>query len=132
MLNLDPSKLFVIAVLAIVLLGPEKLPGAARQIGLVWRALTRWRERVEAEVRSTLPDLPSTQDISQMIRSPGALLNRLASETTSDGVTDARVDANTVAHDLPVSQSAASAAQGPVAPSGPPSQLADAASPRQS
>jgi sec-independent protein translocase protein TatB len=130
-LNLDPSKLFVIAVLAIVLLGPEKLPGAARQIGLVWRALTRWRERVEAEVRSTLPDLPSTQDISQMIRSPGTLLNRLASETTSDGVTEARDDATTAAHDLSASQSAASPAPGPVAESAPPSQLADTASARQ-
>lgn len=131
MLNLDPSKLLVIAVLAIVLLGPEKLPGAARQIGMVWRALTRWRERVEAEVRSTLPDLPSTQDLSQMIRSPGALLNRLASETTSDGVIDGQDNAITVAHERTGGQSAASSARGPIAGSAPPSQLADAASARR-
>lgn len=78
MFNLDPGKLLVIALLAVVLLGPEKLPDAARQIGLVWRAVTRWRERMEAEVRSTLPDLPTTPDLTQMLRSPSTLLNHWA------------------------------------------------------
>lgn len=132
MLNLDPSKLLVIALLAIVLLGPEKLPGAARQIGQVWRSLTQWRERVEAEVRSTLPDLPSTQDLSQMIRSPGALLNRLAFETTSDDVIDAKDDATTMPDDLPGAQSVDSLARDPVTGSASPSHLADAASAGQS
>lgn len=59
--GLDPAKLIVILVLAMVLLGPERLPKAARQIGAVWHDVTRFRERVEEEVRrevrNALPDV---------------------------------------------------------------------------
>ena len=55
--GLDPAKLLVILVLALVLLGPERLPRAARQIGAFWREVTKWRERVEDEVRSAMPDV---------------------------------------------------------------------------
>ena len=37
MLNLDPAKLLVIAVVAIILLGPDRLPNLARQVGGAWR-----------------------------------------------------------------------------------------------
>ena len=32
MLNLDPAKLLIIAVVAVILLGPDKLPQVARQV----------------------------------------------------------------------------------------------------
>lgn len=88
MLNLDPSKMVVIAILAVVLLGPEKLPSAARHLGLAWRALSRWRERVEVEVRSTIPNLPATEDLNQMLRNPVTLLNRLAPAEEPVGLED--------------------------------------------
>ena len=34
MLNLDPAKLLIIAVVAVILLGPDKLPQVARQAGV--------------------------------------------------------------------------------------------------
>lgn len=55
--GLDPAKLLVILVLALVLLGPERLPKAARQIGSFWRDVNRYRERLEQEVRDALPDI---------------------------------------------------------------------------
>jgi hypothetical protein len=55
--GLDPAKLLVILVLALVVLGPERLPKAARQVGALWRDFTLWRERLEQEVRSAVPDL---------------------------------------------------------------------------
>ncbi len=55
--GLDPAKLLVILVLALILLGPERLPRAARQIGAFWHDLTRLRERLEREVRDAVPDL---------------------------------------------------------------------------
>ncbi len=55
--GLDPSKLLVILVLALVILGPERLPKAARQIGAFWRDFNLFRERLEQEVRSALPDV---------------------------------------------------------------------------
>jgi mttA/Hcf106 family len=67
-LNLDPAKLLVILVLALIVLGPERLPKAARQLGSAWRTLTNLREQVTEEVRRAIPDV----DIPH-IPGPGAV-----------------------------------------------------------
>jgi Sec-independent protein translocase protein TatA len=85
MLNLDPSKLLVIGMVVIIVLGPERLPHVARQIGGAWRSFSEFRQRMESEVRSSLPDLPSTTELASYARSPSALLNRLASTPVDDG-----------------------------------------------
>lgn len=97
MLNLDPAKLLIISVVAVVLLGPEKLPQVARQMGAAWRTFNEFRHRVETDVRSAVPDLPSTHDISRLARSPTALLNHLSNmaaddEDTSTGTTATDAD----------------------------------------
>ena len=79
MLNLDPAKLLIIAVVAVILLGPDKLPQVARQAGAAWRSFNDFRQRMEDEVRSSIPDLPSTNDIARLARSPTALLDHLSS-----------------------------------------------------
>ena len=78
MFNLDPAKLIVIAVVAIILLGPDKLPQFARQVGGAWRTFNDFRHRMESEVRSTMPDLPPTSEIARLARSPSALLTHLS------------------------------------------------------
>jgi sec-independent protein translocase protein TatB len=55
--GLDPVKILIILMLAVIVLGPERLPKAARQLGAAWRELTKLRERLESEVRSAMPDL---------------------------------------------------------------------------
>lgn len=55
--GLDPEKLLVILLVGIVVVGPERLPRVARQIGAFWHDLARMRERLESEVREALPDL---------------------------------------------------------------------------
>jgi sec-independent protein translocase protein TatB len=82
MFNLDPGKLLIIAVIAVILLGPDKLPQVARQIGGAWRSFNEFRHRMETEVRGSIPDLPSSNDIARLARSPSALLNHLS---TMDG-----------------------------------------------
>jgi sec-independent protein translocase protein TatB len=82
MFNLDPAKLLIIAVVAVILLGPDKLPQVARQVGGAWRSFNEFRHRMETEVRGSIPDLPSTTDIARLARSPSALLNHLS---TMDG-----------------------------------------------
>jgi sec-independent protein translocase protein TatB len=78
MFNLDPAKLLIIAVVAVILLGPDKLPQVARQVGGAWRSFNEFRHRMETEVRGSIPDLPSTTDIARLARSPSALLNHLS------------------------------------------------------
>ena len=77
MFNLDPGKLLVIAVVAVLLLGPDRLPQVARQAGGAWKSFNDFRQRMEAELRSNIPDLPSTSDIARMTRSPTALFDHL-------------------------------------------------------
>jgi len=87
MLNLDPGKLLVIAVVAVIVLGPDKLPHFARQVGGAWRSFNDFRQRMESEVRSNIPDLPSTSEIARIARNPNALLNHLGNMSSSSGGT---------------------------------------------
>ncbi len=84
MFNLDPGKLIVIAVVAIILLGPDKLPQFARQVGGAWRTFNDFRHRMESEVRSSMPDLPPTSEIARLARSPSALLTHLSNLPSED------------------------------------------------
>src|SRR3974390_719894 len=78
MLSLSPAKILVILVVALLVLGPDKLPGMARQIGALWHDLRNLRGRLETEVRGAFPDLPSPQQVAQAVRSPLAYLDGLA------------------------------------------------------
>ena len=88
MFNLDPGKLIVIAVVAIILLGPDKLPQFARQVGGAWRTFNDFRRRMESEVRSTMPDLPPSSEIARLARSPAALLTHLSNMAPEEEAAD--------------------------------------------
>jgi sec-independent protein translocase protein TatB len=85
MLNLDPGKLLVIAVVAVILLGPDRLPHVARQVGGYWRTFNEYRHRMESQVRDSMPDLPSSVEIARLARSPLALLDHLSAMGTDSG-----------------------------------------------
>jgi sec-independent protein translocase protein TatB len=90
---LSPAKLLVILVVALVVLGPDKLPKVARQIGGLWGDFRKFRERLETEVRGTFPDLPSTDTIAQAVRSPLSFLDTLAdSHMAENGTTSGTVN----------------------------------------
>ena len=80
MLSLSPAKILVVLVIMLIVLGPDKLPGMARQIGATWHDFRTWRSKLETEVRGTFPDLPPTQEVARVVRSPLAFLDRLAAE----------------------------------------------------
>lgn len=64
MLNLDPAKLLVILVIALIVVGPERLPRLARQLGGMLREFSRARERMISELKEQVPDLPPLPDLS--------------------------------------------------------------------
>ncbi len=80
MLLLSPPKVLMILVIALIVLGPDKLPSAARRIGALWSDVKRWRAQFETDVRASFPDLPSTTEIARAVRSPLSMLDRLAEE----------------------------------------------------
>jgi sec-independent protein translocase protein TatB len=124
-LNLDPSKLLIIAVVAVILLGPDKLPQVARQVGSAWRSFGEFRHRMESEVRSSIPDLPSSADIARLARSPSALLNHLSNmapdgdDGAVDGTGGGAVEGDPTSADPPGDeQSVPPPAGGPDTPTG--------------
>ena len=100
MFNLDPAKLLIIAVVAVILLGPDKLPQFARQVGGAWKSLNEFRHRMEADVRGHMPDLPSSAEIAHLARSPTALLNRLSNMGEGDGANGSAAGAATNGTDV--------------------------------
>ena len=81
---LSPAKLLVILVVALVVLGPDKLPRVAKQIGGLWGDFRLFRQKLESEVRGNFPDLPSSQAITQAVRSPLSFLDNLAEASNTD------------------------------------------------
>jgi len=108
-LNLDPAKLLVIAVVAVILLGPDKLPQVARQVGAAWRSFNEFRHKMESEVRSSIPDLPTSAEIARLARSPSALLNHLSS-MSPDGEAAAPAAGSTAPAPAPAAGSTAQTA----------------------
>ena len=90
---LSPAKLLVVLLVAIVVLGPDKLPKVARQVGSLWGDFRRLRQRLETDVRGNFPDLPSTDKITQAVRSPISFLDSLADTHAADNEA-ARPDAD--------------------------------------
>lgn len=86
----------IIVAVILVVLGPDKLPQAARQIGNGWRSLKQFQQKVETEVRDAIPSLPSSGELARVVRSPVNLLNELANraeQATSPGdVVDAPLE----------------------------------------
>jgi sec-independent protein translocase protein TatB len=127
MFNLDPGKLLILAVVAVILLGPDRLPQVARQAGAAWKTFNDFRHRMEAEVRNQVPDLPSSAEIAGMVRSPTALLNKLSTLGDSDaktpppGTAAATNGANTTIPDgAPIDPSALTNGSATPAPARPP------------
>jgi sec-independent protein translocase protein TatB len=92
---LSPAKLLVILVVALVVLGPDKLPKMAKQIGGLWGDFRKFREKLETDVRGNFPDLPSTETITRAVRSPISFLDTLAdTHSAENGTTSGTVDAS--------------------------------------
>ena len=58
MFNISATELLVIAIVALLILGPDKLPDAMRKLGRATRELRRITSGFEAELRDALSDEP--------------------------------------------------------------------------
>ncbi|MBV9660219.1 MAG: twin-arginine translocase TatA/TatE family subunit [Acidimicrobiales bacterium] len=81
MLDLSPEKILVLGILALVVLGPERLPGAARSLGRIMGQLKNMSSSFQSEVREALHQpgeavgaalgdlqLPTSGDIRRSVR----------------------------------------------------------------
>jgi len=55
MFGIDFSELMVILVVALIVIGPERLPKVARTIGLLWGRAQRYVNSVKADIAREMP-----------------------------------------------------------------------------
>jgi len=52
--SLGPAEILVILIVALIVLGPERLPKAAKQLGKAVGEVRRWSSNVQEDLRSAL------------------------------------------------------------------------------
>jgi Tat protein translocase TatB subunit len=65
MFNLGPMELLVIVVLALVVLGPQRLPDAMRRVGQGVSEARRWSAQLTNEVQSAFVPEPAARATSE-------------------------------------------------------------------
>ncbi|MFZ8968411.1 MAG: Sec-independent protein translocase protein TatB [Ilumatobacteraceae bacterium] len=89
MFNLQGGELIIIAVLALVVLGPERLPDAMRRLGRALGQLRRMGNEVTEEFRSAVAE--PMDDLRSAVVDPARDLHDVArgtAESVRDGMTD--------------------------------------------
>ncbi len=57
--NLGPAEIIAILVVALIVLGPKRLPEAGRQVGRALAEVRRWSQGLQAEVRNAIETEPA-------------------------------------------------------------------------
>jgi len=118
MFDIGFSEIAVIAVVALVVLGPEKLPKTARTLGHLFGRLQRYVNEVKADIRREI-DLEELRKLQQNVQSAAKdIETSLASATASmeKGVRSVESDLNATAGGTAASASPASAGTEAAAP----------------
>jgi sec-independent protein translocase protein TatB len=67
--NLSGSELIVLLLVALIILGPERLPEAVRSFGRVYGQIRRMGEGFQAEMRSVLDEpIREVRDTAELAR----------------------------------------------------------------
>lgn len=80
MFNLSGSEVVVLLLLALIILGPERLPEAIRTFGRVYGQVRRMGEGFQAEMRQAL------EDPMRELRDTAELARRVVTEVPDDPV----------------------------------------------
>jgi sec-independent protein translocase protein TatB len=84
-LDLNFPKLLVLGVIALIVFGPERLPGMAAQAGRALRELRKWLDGAKSELQENLGPEFSQLDLAEL--SPKRFVRKhLIDEITGDGV----------------------------------------------
>ena len=84
MFGVDFSELMVIMVVALIVIGPERLPKVARTAGLLWGRAQRYINGIKADINNIKDDIThgmSIEEIKQMQQKMNQEVLRLEQET---------------------------------------------------
>ena len=126
MFDIGFSEILVIAVVALIVIGPERLPKVARTLGHLFGRMQRYVNDVKSDIsrEMQLEELRALQTSMQDAA-------RSIEQTVSKEVSAAESDLNQIA-DMPAAESTAPAASANDAPSPQPAQESTAADPTSS
>ncbi|KAA0236510.1 MAG: Sec-independent protein translocase protein TatB [Acidimicrobiales bacterium] len=84
--NLGMWEIIVIAVVALIVLGPHKLPEAARQIGRFMSEFRKVSQNLQSDFRDAIEDplLKPAQDLAELAREPAQHLKNLATDAIAE------------------------------------------------
>jgi sec-independent protein translocase protein TatB len=83
MFGVDFTEILVIMVVALVVLGPERLPKAARAMGEWWGRAQRYINRIKADVNSSM-ELQELRELERKIKSEADALERSVQQASND------------------------------------------------
>jgi len=88
--NITGSEVVILLLLALVVLGPEKLPDAIRRFGRVYAEVRKMSQGFQSELRQALDEpvreLRSTADMARrIIEDPGESISRVPSSPVAGG-----------------------------------------------
>lgn len=91
MFNVGTGELLVILLVALLVLGPEKLPDSARKVGNVISELRRMSHGFQSEVRKAMDEV-KTDATAELPPTPPTKLEPVADEKQPDGERAANSD----------------------------------------
>jgi Tat protein translocase TatB subunit len=68
--SLGPAEIMVVLLVALIVLGPARLPEAGRQVGKALAEVRRWSTAVQDEVRNTLDAEPEPEPMPPAATAP--------------------------------------------------------------
>jgi sec-independent protein translocase protein TatB len=124
MFDIGFSEIVVIGVVALVVIGPERLPKTARTLGHLFGRLQRYVNDVKADINREM-ELEELRSLREQVKSAASDLQQTMSSAASDvqaGVRSVEQQLNDAGRDSPAAP--APAAPAAVAPGDPPPTLA--------
>ena len=83
MFGVDFSEILVIMVVALVVLGPERLPKVARTMGAWWGRLQRYVNRIKMDVTTSM-ELEELRELERKVKAEADALERSVQQTSND------------------------------------------------
>lgn len=83
MFGVDFSEIVVIMVVALIVLGPERLPKVARTMGEWWGRLQRYINRIKMDVTTSM-ELDELRELERKIKAEADALERTVQQAGND------------------------------------------------
>jgi sec-independent protein translocase protein TatB len=115
MFGVDFSEIMVIMIVALIVIGPERLPKVARTMGEWWGKLQRYINRIKMDVTTSM-ELDELRDLERKIKAEADALQRTVQQVGNNINQEARKLEKEIEPPAPVSTNPTPPAEPPTPP----------------